>query len=117
MRSLTGAEWNIRRRAPRELFEALDDLPPLTVQILHGRGHDTPEKVRAFLDGPLPPYDPYLLTGMDRAGVPDRGRGGGADKPSVCTATTTWTGSPRRSCWWKRWACWVARPFRISRNA
>ena len=67
MRSLTGAEWNIRRRAPRELFEALDDLPPLTVQILHGRGHDTPEKVRAFLDGPLPPYDPYLLTGMDRA--------------------------------------------------
>ncbi len=67
MRSLTGAEWNIRRRAPRELFEALDDVPPLTVQVLHGRGHDTPEKVRAFLEGPLPPYDPYLLTGMDRA--------------------------------------------------
>ena len=67
MRSLTGAEWVIRHRAAEALFEALDDLHPLAVQILHNRGYDAPEEIRAFMDGPLPPHDPYLLDGMEPA--------------------------------------------------
>ena len=67
MSSLTGAVWNIRRRAPKELFARLEDVPPLAVQLLHNRGYDDEAAVREFLEGPLPPHDPYLLDGMDAA--------------------------------------------------
>ena len=66
-RSLTGAAWDIAPRAPAELFAAVDELPPLAVQVLHNRGHDTADKLQEFLLGPLPPHDPYLLDEMDVA--------------------------------------------------
>ena len=66
-RSLTGAVWDIAPRAPAELFAAVDELPPLAVQVLHNRGHDTADKLHEFLLGPLPPHDPYLLDEMDVA--------------------------------------------------
>ncbi len=65
--SLTGAVWDIRRRAPQELFARLGDIPPLAVQLLHNRGYSDDTAIREFLDGPLPPHDPYLLDGMDAA--------------------------------------------------
>ena len=67
MSSLTGAVWDIRRRAPRELFARLGDIPPLAVQLLHNRGYGDEAAIREFLDGPLPPHDPYLMDGMDAA--------------------------------------------------
>lgn len=67
MSSLTGAVWDIRRRAPKELFARLGDIPPLAVQLLHNRGYGDEAEIREFLDGPLPPHDPYLLDGMDAA--------------------------------------------------
>lgn len=67
MTSLTGAIWDIRSRAPRAVFEELADLPSLAVQLLHNRGYHVPEDIRGFLDGPLPPHDPYLLSGMECA--------------------------------------------------
>ena len=66
-RSLTGAVWDIAPRAPAALFTALDELPPLAIQVLHNRGHDTAEKLHEFLLGPLPPHDPYLLDEMHLA--------------------------------------------------
>ena len=66
-RSLTGAVWDIAPRAPAALFGAVSELPPLAVQVLHNRGHDTAAKVHEFLLGPLPPHDPYLLDEMDLA--------------------------------------------------
>ena len=45
----------------------MSELPPLAVQVLHNRGHDTAAKVHEFLLGPLPPHDPYLLDEMDLA--------------------------------------------------
>ena len=66
-RSLTGTAWDIAPRAPAALFAALDELPPLAVQVLHNRGHDTAEKLHEFMLGPLPPHDPYLLDEMDAA--------------------------------------------------
>ena len=66
-RSLTGAAWDIAPRAPAALFAALDELPPLAVQVLHNRGHDTAEKLHEFMLGPLPPHAPYLLDEMDAA--------------------------------------------------
>ena len=63
-RSLTGAVWDIAPRAPGALFAEIDELPPLAVQILHNRGHDTADKLQEFLLGPLPPHDPYLLDEM-----------------------------------------------------
>ena len=66
-RSLTGAVWDIAPRAPAALFAAVDALPPLAVQVLHNRGHDTVEKQHEFMLGPLPPHDPYLLDDMDLA--------------------------------------------------
>ena len=66
-RSLTGAEWDIAPRAPAALFAVVDELPPLAVQVLHNRGHDTAEKLHEFILGPLPPHDPYLLDEMDLA--------------------------------------------------
>ena len=67
MSSLTGAVWDIRRRAPKELFARLGDVPPLAVQLLHNRGYGDEAAIREFLEGPLPPHDPYLLDGMDAA--------------------------------------------------
>jgi len=66
-RSLTGAAWDIAPRAPAALFAAVDELPPLAVQVLHNRGHDTAEKLNEFMLGPLPPHDPYLLDEMHLA--------------------------------------------------
>ena len=66
-RSLTGAVWDIAPRAPAALFAAVDELPPLAVQVLHNRGHDTLDKLHDFMLGPLPPHDPYLLDEMDVA--------------------------------------------------
>ena len=66
-RSLTGAVWDIAPRAPAALFAAVDELPPLAVQVLHNRGHDTAEKLNDFMLGPLPPHDPYLLDEMHLA--------------------------------------------------
>ena len=66
-RSLTGAVWDIAPRAPAALFAAVDELPPLAIQVLHNRGHDTADKLQEFLLGPLPPHDPYLLNEMHLA--------------------------------------------------
>lgn len=66
-RSLTGAVWDIAPRAPAALFAAMDELPPLAVQVLHNRGHDSVDKLNEFMLGPLPPHDPYLLDEMDLA--------------------------------------------------
>ena len=66
-RSLTGAVWDIAPRAPAALFAEIDELPPLAVQVLHNRGHDSAEKLQEFMLGPLPPHDPYLLDEMDLA--------------------------------------------------
>lgn len=66
-RSLTGAVWDVAPRAPAALFAALDELPPLVIQVLHNRGHDTAEKLHEFMLGPLPPHDPYLLDEMHLA--------------------------------------------------
>ena len=66
-RSLTGAVWDIAPRAPAALFAAVDELPPLAVQVLRNRGHDTAEKLHEFMLGPLPPHDPYLLDEMQLA--------------------------------------------------
>lgn len=66
-RSLTGAVWDIAPRAPGALFAAVGEIPPLAVQVLHNRGHDTADKLQEFLLGPLPPHDPYLLDEMHLA--------------------------------------------------
>jgi len=65
--SLSGLEWSVQRRGPRALFDALPDVPALAVQILHNRGVTTPEGILEFVEGPLPPHDPYLLDGMEAA--------------------------------------------------
>ena len=66
-RSLTGAVWDIAPRAPAALFAAVDEIPPLAIQVLHNRGHDSADKLQEFLLGPMPPHDPYLLDEMDLA--------------------------------------------------
>ncbi len=69
-RSLSGAVWDIAPRAAGALFAEFADEPeltPLAVQVLHNRGYDDAAKIREFLLGPPPPYDPYLLAEMELA--------------------------------------------------
>ena len=59
-------QWELR---PLVTVHALSrDLPPLVVQVLVGRGIDTAEKLRLFLDPPHRlPHNPMRLKGMDLA--------------------------------------------------
>ena len=50
-----------------EAFAALNELPPLAVQLLHNRGLREPEVVNDFLAGGQPPNDPFLMAGMEAA--------------------------------------------------
>ena len=65
--SFSGALWHVARRAPLELFSALEDLPPLVVQVLHNRGYAEVERIHEFLNEPILPHDPYLMRDMDKA--------------------------------------------------
>lgn len=62
-------QWNIctpQAEACRSLIDA--GIPPLPAQVLCARGHDTPDKARAFLDDREELiHDPFLLKDMDRA--------------------------------------------------
>jgi single-stranded-DNA-specific exonuclease len=49
-----------------ELAAALG-ISELTASVLVRRGYDGPEQARAFLDGELPPHDPFLLGDMGAA--------------------------------------------------
>ena len=60
--------WRTLPRAPQPLFAALDTLPAGVVQVLYGRGLDSPELCTDFLLGVCrDPDDPLLLRDMDRA--------------------------------------------------
>ena len=65
--SFSGALWHVARRAPLELFSALEELPPLVVQVLHNRGYAEVERIHEFLNEPILPHDPYLMRDMDKA--------------------------------------------------
>ena len=67
VQGFSGALWHVARRAPPELFSALEELPPLVVQVLHNRGHAEVERIREFFNEPLLPHDPFLMRDMDKA--------------------------------------------------
>lgn len=58
--------WTVAPSAPAALTAALADLHPVAVQVLHTRGLETPEAIRAFLALDSL-HDPLTLLGMDRA--------------------------------------------------
>jgi single-stranded-DNA-specific exonuclease len=61
------AEWVIAPRAPAAFFAELSDLHPLTAQTLYARDYHEPAGARAFLNGEVPPVDPFALADMPRA--------------------------------------------------
>lgn len=65
--SISGRRWRIARRLSPEAFAAVDDLPPLAVQLLHNRGLRDPGTISEFIAGGLPPHDPFLMSGMEAA--------------------------------------------------
>ena len=61
--------WTIRpcpHRVQAELAASLG-ISELTAGVLVRRGYDDPEEARAFLEGELPPHDPFLLGDMRAA--------------------------------------------------
>jgi single-stranded-DNA-specific exonuclease len=60
--------WRTAPRAPETLFSAIKDLHPAMVQVLYGRGLDSPDVCADFLAGVCrDPDDPHLLADLPRA--------------------------------------------------
>lgn len=59
--------WNIAPEIPSHVLRHLDSYHPVFAQVLYNRGQDTPDKVRAFLDGNGLAHDPFALSGMAQA--------------------------------------------------
>ena len=59
--------WYLRRRESPSFVRQHADLHPLVSKILYARKIDTPDRIRAFLQGDDQPGDPFLMAGMDRA--------------------------------------------------
>ena len=60
--------WNVKQPLARSVNAlASGGFSPLCAMILAGRGMETPEEAKAFLDCECPLPDPYLMTDMDLA--------------------------------------------------
>ena len=60
--------WNVKQPPARSVNAlASGGFSPLCAMILAGRGMETPEEAKAFLDCECPLPDPYLMTDMDLA--------------------------------------------------
>ncbi len=59
--------WNIADPIPAGVDAALGDYPPFLRQILYNRGVHTNDEARRFLQSPLEPGDPFLLSDMGAA--------------------------------------------------
>src|SRR3954453_4717985 len=76
--------WTIRpcqHRGPTELAAALE-ISELAASVLVRRGYTDPAEARAFLEGELPPHDPFLLGDMRVAC--ERIRAAVADGRRIC---------------------------------
>jgi len=59
--------WYLKRRASPSFVQRHAELHPLVAKVLYARKIDTPDRIRAFLQGDDQPGDPFLMAGMDRA--------------------------------------------------
>jgi single-stranded-DNA-specific exonuclease len=67
-RSSAVKRWRVARPVPPHIQDSLGAYTPIMAQILYNRGQDTPDKVRAFLEGgDHALHNPFQMHGMNKA--------------------------------------------------